>query len=87
MIPTGRQIGLLLLLCCSIPVPAQTPIAFQYFYDELGQLTKVIDSAGNVIEYVYDAVGNMLEIRRTEKTPDPVAVFNITPQQGAPTRL
>jgi len=37
---------------------AQTPITFQYVYDETGQLIKAIDSTGTVIEYVYDEVGN-----------------------------
>ena len=63
---------------------AQQPITFQYFYDDLGQLVKVIDSAGNVIEYVYDAVGNIVQIKRgTAPAPGTLAIFNFTPQQGA----
>jgi YD repeat-containing protein len=37
----------------------------QYFYDDLGQLIKVIDSTGIAIEYVDDPVGNILEIKRS----------------------
>lgn len=43
---------------------AQAP-QITYAYDELGQLIKVIDATGNMAEYVYDPVGNILEIRRS----------------------
>ena len=33
----------------------------RYFYDDGGQLQKVVDSTGVVLEYVYDPVGNRLE--------------------------
>lgn len=62
------------------PVQAQDPIDFQYVYDELGQLVKVIDSQGVVIEYVYDEVGNMLEIKRS--TAEGLAIFGFAPEQG-----
>jgi trimeric autotransporter adhesin len=58
----------------------QQTTTFQYFYDETGQLTRVVDSTGVVIEYVYDAVGNMLEIRRS--TASGLAIFNVTPSRG-----
>src|SRR5262245_33537879 len=73
-----------LLLSIAMLLSAQTPITFQYFYDDLGQLIKVTDSTGVVIEYVYDAVGNMLEIRRSIVTPGALAIFSFTPQQAAP---
>lgn len=63
---------------------AQTNTAFQYFYDDLGQLTKVVDSTGTVIEYVYDPVGNILQIRRSTIAPGTLAIFNFTPQSGGP---
>jgi YD repeat-containing protein len=72
--------SLLLALTLATVAHAQAPITFQYFYDELGQLTKVVDSTGNVIEYVYDSVGNILEIKRS--TVSGLAIFNFTPQQG-----
>ena len=37
---------------------AQQAITFQYLYDDIGQLTKVVDSTGIVIEYAGD-VGDM----------------------------
>lgn len=59
-------------------------MSFQYFYDDLGQLTKVIDSTGTVIEYVYDPVGNILQIKRSSIAPGTLAIFNFTPQRGGP---
>src|SRR5271157_3460001 len=62
-------------------MPGQTPTVFQYFYDDLGQLTKVIDSTGIEIDYVYDSVGNILQINRG-KAPTGLAILDFTPQQG-----
>ncbi len=70
----------LLALALATPVLAQAPITFQYVYDELGQLIKVIDSTGVVIEYVYDEVGNILEIKRS--TVAGLAIFGFSPQSG-----
>ncbi len=55
---------------------------FQYVYDDSGQLIKVIDSTGTVIEYVYDETGNILEIKRSTVTG--LAIFHFTPAQGTP---
>ena len=60
--PVTRR--LTILLCCAAALFAQVPTSFQYFYDDNGQLIKAVDSAGIVIEYVYDEVGNMLQIKR-----------------------
>lgn len=72
--------SLLLALALATAAHAQAPITFQYFYDDLGQLVKVIDSTGNVIEYVYDPVGNILEIKRSSVSA--LAIFSFTPQHG-----
>jgi len=69
---------------CAVTLSAQSPITFRYFYDDTGQLTKVVDSTGVVIEYIYDPVGNMLEIRRSNVAPTTLSVFSFTPVQGAP---
>src|SRR5438132_9821191 len=45
------------------PAPMQADQA-QYFYDELGRLTAVVDGQGNVAVYMYDAVGNLLSVQR-----------------------
>jgi YD repeat-containing protein len=74
-------IGLMALTAVGA-VLGQGPITFQYFYDDLNQLTKVVDSTGGAIEYVYDSVGNILQIKRSIVTPGALSIFNFTPQQG-----
>lgn len=60
----------------------QQPITFQYFYDNLNQLTKVVDSTGVVIEYIYDSVGNILQIKRSVlSSPGALSVFSVGPQR------
>lgn len=71
-------------LICGLGLYAQAPITFQYFYDDTGQLIKAVDSTGVVIEYVYDAVGNMLQIKRSTVGAGALTIFNFTPQQGGP---
>jgi YD repeat-containing protein len=81
----GTTQFVLLSLACATGLSAQQSVAFQYFYDDLGQLTKVVDSTGVVIEYVYDAVGNILRINRsTLSSPGALTVFSFTPQQAGP---
>lgn len=63
-------------------VLAQAPITFRYFYDDSGQLTRVVDSSGVSIEYIYDAAGNILEVRRSFVAPGSLAILNFTPQSG-----
>lgn len=66
-------------------VLAQTPTTFRYIYDELNQLVKVIDSTGIVVEYVYDGVGNILQINRSALVaPGALTIFGFTPQQVGP---
>jgi YD repeat-containing protein len=64
---------------CTAVLAQQSP-GIQYVYDDLGRLSKVIDPAGNVAEYVYDAVGNILEIKRSTITG--LALLNFTPSRG-----
>jgi YD repeat-containing protein len=72
-----REISLLLPLACTLP--AQQPISFQYIYDDLNQLIKVIDSTGVVVSYVYDAVGNITQITRSSVVPGALTIFSVTP--------
>ncbi len=74
-----------MLLALTLPQAAlaQGSLTFRYFYDDIGRLVKVLDSTGVVIDYVYDPVGNILQIRRsTLASPSAPAFFNLTPQQG-----
>jgi YD repeat-containing protein len=73
-----------LLLLFTQAAFGQTPVTFNYYYDDTGQLVKVIDSTGVVIEYVYDAVGNMLEIKRSTIIPGALTIFGFTPQRAGP---
>ncbi len=43
---------------------AQSPITYQYIYDNAGQLTAAIDSTGVIVQYVYDPAGNIVAINR-----------------------
>src|SRR5262249_5344224 len=69
----------LLFSLLSSVVFAQAPITFQYFYDDLNQLVKVVDSTGVVIQYVYDPVGNISQVLRSTLAPGVLTIFNITP--------
>ena len=51
-------VACVLMLCVSVPTLAVADQA-QYIYDDLGQLSQVIDGQGNVATYTYDAVGNL----------------------------
>ncbi len=79
-----RQFGALgaaaaALVLFVLPLKAQQPITFQYLYDDLNQLSKVVDSTGVVIQYVYDAVGNITQINRSSVAPGVLTIFNATP--------
>jgi YD repeat-containing protein len=52
--------GLMLSMCCGIARADQV----QYFYDELGRLTSVVDGGGASTQYVYDPAGNISSARR-----------------------
>jgi len=75
---------LVFLLALVVTALAQAPIAYQYFYDDLNQLVKVVDSTGAVVQYVYDPGGNILQISRSAVAPIGLTIFNFTPLQGGP---
>ncbi len=52
-----------------------------YVYDPLGRLIGVLDGVGGVAKYQYDAVGNLLAIKREGSTP--VLVTSVAPLSGA----
>ena len=54
-----------------------------YSYDSLGRLTGVIDQNNQAAFYDYDAVGNILSIRR-QSPSGPVTIYAFDPSGGAP---
>ena len=54
----------------------------QYYYDDLGRLVRMVDPAGDVVTYVYDAVGNILQIQRSTVSQGQLAIFDFNPQEG-----
>ena len=72
----------LLLLCACLPLAAQSSNPIQYFYDDLGRLTKVVDQNGNVATYSYDAAGNITSIQRSTVSVNAPAIFSFAPQSG-----
>lgn len=56
----------------------------RYFYDDTNQLFKALDPTGTLLEYVYDPVGNILEVKRSTVPPTSLSIFNITPAFGPP---
>ncbi|MCB1905455.1 MAG: hypothetical protein KDI18_15470 [Gammaproteobacteria bacterium] len=63
------RLGLFLLLVLAVIAQAGQE---RYDYDALGRLIRYINPAGEGTEYVYDAVGNILEVRRIEVNPPKV---------------
>jgi YD repeat-containing protein len=51
------------------------------FRDESGQIVKILDASGIVVEYVYDQSGNLLEIRRS--SINGFSILSFSPQQGS----
>src|SRR2546426_3623662 len=68
----------ILIVALSPSLQAQTGIT--YIYDELGRLVGVVDPAGETAIYAYDAVGNILSIKR--QSSNQVSVIEYTPNKG-----
>src|SRR5512145_1046964 len=74
-----------IVLLLVMPGPA-TPQTVQYAYDAVGRLSVVADLRGDLAVYEYDAVGNLLAIRRIgiADLPDPVVVALVVPEGARP---
>lgn len=72
------------ILCAALIVSVSASAQeIRYLYDDLGRLVGVVDQQGNAAEYVHDAVGNILEIRRFNVDPGAaVAITLVSPNQG-----
>lgn len=74
-----------LLVAAFAQPTAATAQQIRYGYDDLGRLPWAQDASGDVAIYVYDAVGNILQIIRGS-FPDPnapVAISAFTPTRGS----
>src|SRR5688500_18159975 len=69
-----------LLLVCAHSAGAQQVC---YSYDGFGRVTGVIDQNNQAAFYDYDAVGNILSIRR-QSPSGPVTIYAFDPSGGAP---
>ena len=67
--PAPSPILLAALLILAVGASAVSSQEIRYLYDDLGRLVGVVDQQGNAAEYVYDAVGNILEIKRFNVDP------------------
>ncbi len=64
----------------TVDLGAQEPYGSSNVHDAARQLIRVLKSDNVTLEYVYDATGNLLEIRRTTITG--LAILGFTPQKG-----
>ncbi len=83
----GQQFLIVLLIAGFLsltPLLAQTPTALQCYYDDNGQLYRVLDSSGNLTEYVYDPVGDILQVKSSTLAPATLAILNVTPSRMSP---
>lgn len=67
------------LLLCPVSTPSDQA---QYFYDELGRLTAVLDEQGNMAVYTYDEVGNLLSIQRFTAGATGIGIFLVAPNSA-----
>jgi YD repeat-containing protein len=65
-----------LLLAALLLAPPGRAQEIRYLYDELNRLVGVVDQEGNAAEYIYDNLGNLLQIKRFNV--DPSAAVSIT---------
>jgi YD repeat-containing protein len=72
--------GVLLIASFSAVAEAQQVC---YAYDRVGRLSGVIDQNNNAAFYQYDAVGNILSVRRASPS-GPVTIYAVYPLSGAP---
>jgi YD repeat-containing protein len=76
------QIAVLLLVGVLLMPAVPHADQAQYFYDALGRLVGVVDSAGNAAVYVYDEVGNLLAIQRFTTGATGIGIFLIAPNKA-----
>jgi YD repeat-containing protein len=76
------RVGGMAALATLFLAAAQGQTSFRYFYDANGQLFRVLDSSGNLVEYDYDAAGNPTQIVRSALPSGSLAILNLVPARG-----
>ena len=72
--------GLALLSLALAAVPSARAADVEYTYDEAGRLVGVYAPNGDAAQYVYDAAGNITEIKRFSSTQ--LSIIEFTPNAG-----
>ena len=78
----AAALSALLIHAFAHEVHAQIDDAVRHVYDDLGRLVTTVNETGEFAEYVYDALGNIVEIRTG--VAGPLAIFGFTPSRGGP---
>jgi len=61
---------------------AQSVSTVQAYYDNLGRLSKIVDTGGNVTTYTYDADGDIQQVSQSTVTSGVLSVFSVSPLRG-----
>lgn len=77
-----RRFAVLLILSGVEALFAQSPTTFRYLYDDAGQLYRVLDSTGTLIEYTYDPSGNITKVSRSTVASGALSILNVTPSNA-----
>jgi len=86
----GYKVGLWLallgcgmFLCLRLGRPALAQ-EIRHIYDERNRLIGMVDQQGNAAEFLYDPVGNILQVKRFTVDPNaPVSITLVQPSKGA----
>jgi len=71
------------LVALAAALPSQAQVTYQYLYDNSGQLSAAIDSTGVIVQYVYDAAGNIVQINHGAASGS-LSLLSFTPAAAAP---
>jgi len=82
MMPYVPRVCLALALLALVAARAASAQQTCYGYDRAGRLAVAVNEQGQTVIYDYDAVGNMVDIRRNDAT-SAVAITFVTPTTGA----
>src|SRR5665213_4469289 len=58
---------------------AQSPVSFRYFYYDSGELFRVLDSTGTLVEYIIDPTGNITQTNRLAVATSAPAILSLAP--------